>query len=42
MKSRGNGIDDLICKAEIEIDIENKCMECMDAKQEWVGGVCEG
>ena len=22
-----NGIDGLICKAEIEIDIENKCMD---------------
>ena len=22
-----NGIDDLICKAEIETDVENKCMD---------------
>ena len=40
MKSRENGIDDLICKAEIGTDIENKCMEYMDAKWKLVRYVC--
>ena len=27
MESRKNGVDNLICKAEIETLVENKCMD---------------
>ena len=30
-----NGIDDLICKAEIDTDVENKCMDTKGGSGEW-------
>ena len=32
-----NGLDDLICKAEIETDIENKCMDTILREKRKVG-----
>ena len=36
-----NGTDEPICKAEIETDVENKCMDTKGGKAGWVGG-CGG
>ena len=33
-----NGIDDIICKAEIETDVEKKCMD-NKGKRSGVGGI---
>ena len=38
MWNLGNGIGDLICKADRDIDIENKCMDTKGERGE-VGGI---